>query len=244
MGRPRKNPQPQQPEAQEFVPENLPEMESVPEDPIYNQAPEMVQAPVRPQPQAQPRRQQQELQTPQSNTLRRVEVLTNLANACKSREVLKALGNLPDGELILRIFVDAMQTKINQVMSGQEQAQVQESAETIRDNLDVVMSLADKLQTFFVQLHQSPLVSVLGSLNKNLEAKAAQPMMMQPPNPYQQPQQGQWQQPPSQPPQGQQVSPYYESQIEQTPQHTQKARTSNNGPAPTAPPRGGGINSW
>jgi len=242
MGRPRKNPQPQ-PETQEFTPEGLPPMEPMPgeQEPDYSE----VQVPVLPrQPQAQPRRQQQELQTPQSNTLRRVEVLTNLANACKSREVLKALGNLPDGELILRIFVDAMQTKINQVMSGQEQAQVQESTENIRDNLDVVMSLADKLQTFFVQLHQSPLVNVLGSLNKNLEAKAAQPVMMQPPNPYQQPpQQGQWQQPPQgQPPQG--VSPYYESQIEQTPQHTQKARANPNGGAPTAPPRGGGINSW
>lgn len=182
-----------------------------------------------------------DIEVPQNGTLRRVEVLANLANACKNQAVLKAINALPDGPVILKIFVEAMQIKIQQVMSGQETEETYDMAENIRNNLDVVVSLSDKLQNFFIQLHQSPLVQVLGSLNKNLETKSV--AQVAPQNIYQQ-QQPYKSDSNTTPPPGQNVSPYYESQIEQTPRHTENARNSN-GPAPTHPPRESwGIPSW
>jgi hypothetical protein len=179
----------------------------------------------------------QELENP---TLRKVEVLSNLANACKNKEVIKAISALPDGKVILNIFITAIQQKIDQIMTGQMESQVMAAIDQIKNNINnisdsmiSVNNLAIKMQEFFVHLHKSPLVDVLKSLSENLNN-----MPKTNSNPYFQAQAGVTPGSSS----INQVSPIYESQIEQTPKFTKQRAETN--PAPTAPPRDSGILSW
>ncbi|MEM4379209.1 MAG: hypothetical protein QXL01_00790 [Thermoplasmatales archaeon] len=186
----------------------------------------------------------EEVSVPETQTLRKVEVLSNLANACKNKDVVKAIRSLPDGEIILKIFVQAMQLKINQIMTGQQEQEIIDGLDVIRNNIESVDMMARKLQEFFVHLHQSPLVEVLRTLSNNLLSRS-KPEPQQ--NPYQQSMTQSAPQAPQQP--NTQVSPYYESQIEQTPKFTQQRRAQNQNPnsnegAPTAPPRFSPVNGW
>lgn len=198
--------------------------------------------------QAAPQLQIEEDDVPQSQTLRKVEVLSNLANACRNKEVVRALKALPDGQIILSIFTEAIQSKINQIMTGKEEQQTIGATEIIRDNVDSVLNMASSLEKIMVHMHQSPLIQVLQALTTNLSKPRAPEQPQYPPQ-YSQQQPPQQLQPQGQPapmapspgtPPG--VTPYYESQIEQTPKFTQSRK--QNSPAPTSPPRGDGFNSW
>jgi hypothetical protein len=173
-------------------------------------------------------------------TLRKVEVLANLANSIKDKNVQKAMLALPDGKIILSIFKEAVNLKINQVMTGQMEQKIGEGIDSLSDsigylssNINVLQSLAQKTQDFFVHLHKSPLIEVLKTLSENLNKAKENP------NPYQQVQPNIIAQPQTP------VSNDFESQVEQTPKFTKQRSGSGPGPAPTAPPRGSGdIQFW
>lgn len=172
-------------------------------------------------------------------TLRKVELLANLANSIKDKTIQKSILALPDGQIILNVFKEAINAKIGLIMASQIESQVNnwigevsDNIFNLNNNINNLNTLSEKIQNLFVYLHKSPLVDVLIALTESLNKTKLEQ------NTYQ----NQHQQTNSSAPTSKtSVSPYFESQIEQTPKFTKQRKENQNsgvGPALTAPPRG------
>jgi hypothetical protein len=179
-------------------------------------------------------------------TFRKVQVLANLANACQNDSIVNAIRSLPDGDLVLKIFTEALQVRIKSIMSNTDGGQLQDQTQTIYTQLSNSADLSMEIHALLANFHTSPLIQVLKTLSSNLVQAANAPKQQPvPQNPYAGYQQMAANQAPANNGQAPAtpVTPYYQSQIEQTPLFSQKS-SNNFNPAPTEPVRGGGINSF
>lgn len=138
---------------------------------------------------------------PEMSLIEKVKLMSDLANACQNTQVVAEIMKLPSGDRIFKIFVEAVDRELQDIMNGKKEDVPKEVINTVNMARQLQGTLT-AFQTMVSGFMGTPLVQVLNMMNQNLGGKGFQV-------PQSQPQQQQLEvQPYRQPPQQQQQQSY------------------------------------
>jgi len=134
---------------------------------------------------------------PDMSLIEKVKLMSDLANACQNTQVVEEIMKLQNGDRIFKIFVEAVDRELQDIMNGKKEDVPKEVINTVNMARQLQGTLT-AFQTMVSGFMGTPLVQVLNMMNQNLGGKGFQVPQSQPQQqqqleiqPYRQPQQQQ-----------------------------------------------------
>jgi hypothetical protein len=102
--------------------------------------------------------------------IEKVELMSDLTSACKNKELVGLMKNMPNGDRIFNLFMSAVEREVSVIMSGKEESVSQEVVNLMSYTKQLQGSI-DGFRGLIVGFMNTPLVQVLNLLNQNLGGK-------------------------------------------------------------------------
>jgi hypothetical protein len=110
---------------------------------------------------------------PEMSLIEKVKLMSDLANACQNEKIVTEIKNLPSGERIYSIFVEAVDRELQAIMNGKKEDVPKELVNTVNMTRQIQATL-NSFQSLISGFMGTPLVQVLSMMNQNLGGKGFQ----------------------------------------------------------------------